>query len=34
MALGATRDRVLLADEYEESCILMRDIEGNEFCLD
>ncbi|MFD8612852.1 VOC family protein [Streptomyces sp. NPDC059631] len=34
VALGATRDRVLLADEYDESCILMRDIEGNEFCLD
>ncbi|MFF6874241.1 MULTISPECIES: VOC family protein [Streptomyces] len=33
-ALGATRVRVLLADEYDESCIVMQDIEGNEFCLD
>ncbi|QFR02177.1 VOC family protein [Streptomyces phaeolivaceus] len=32
--LGATLERVLLADEYNESCIVMRDIEGNEFCLD
>jgi hypothetical protein len=34
MALGAVRERVLLADEENESCIVMRDIEGNEFCLD
>ena len=34
VALGATRERVLLADEYNESCIVMRDVEGNEFCLD
>ncbi|MEV7553653.1 VOC family protein [Amycolatopsis sp. NPDC089917] len=34
VALGAVRDRVLLADEENESCINMRDIEGNEFCLD
>jgi hypothetical protein len=34
VALGATRGRVLLADEYDESCIVMRDVEGNEFCLD
>lgn len=34
IALGAVRERVLLADEYEESCIGMQDIEGNEFCLD
>ncbi|MFI9749749.1 VOC family protein [Streptomyces collinus] len=34
VALGATRVRVLLADEYDESCIVMQDIEGNEFCLD
>ncbi|WP_328837262.1 VOC family protein [Streptomyces europaeiscabiei] len=34
VALGATCVRVLLADDYNESCILMQDIEGNEFCLD
>lgn len=34
VALGATRVRLLLADEYEESCIVMQDVEGNEFCLD
>ncbi|CAL9581888.1 VOC family protein [Streptomyces sp. NPDC052610] len=34
VALGATRERVLIADEYNESCIVMQDIEGNEFCLD
>ncbi|WP_020137698.1 VOC family protein [Streptomyces sp. 351MFTsu5.1] len=34
VALGAARERVLLADEYNESCIVMRDVEGNEFCLD
>ncbi|MGX1130500.1 hypothetical protein RKD49_002690 [Streptomyces glaucescens] len=34
VALGATRERVLLADDYDESCIVMQDIEGNEFCLD
>ncbi|WP_221353542.1 VOC family protein [Streptomyces beigongshangae] len=34
VALGATRVRVLLADGYDESCIVMQDIEGNEFCLD
>ncbi|QJT04489.1 VOC family protein [Streptomyces asoensis] len=34
VALGATRVHVLLADDHNESCILMRDIEGNEFCLD
>ncbi|EME60877.1 VOC family protein [Amycolatopsis decaplanina] len=34
MALGAVRQRVLLADEENESCIVMQDIEGNEFCLD
>ncbi|MER5355035.1 VOC family protein [Kitasatospora sp. NPDC002551] len=33
-ALGATCVQVLIADEENESCILMRDIEGNEFCLD
>jgi hypothetical protein len=34
VALGAVRVRVLLADEDNESCILMQDVEGNEFCLD
>ncbi|MFH9570015.1 VOC family protein [Streptomyces sp. NPDC017454] len=34
VALGATCERVMVADEYNESCIVMRDIEGNEFCLD
>ncbi|MFE5795463.1 VOC family protein [Streptomyces sp. NPDC056503] len=33
-ALGAVRERVLLADGVNESCIVMQDIEGNEFCLD
>ncbi|MET9345545.1 VOC family protein [Streptomyces termitum] len=34
VALGAVCDKVLLADGENESCINMRDIEGNEFCLD
>ena len=34
IALGAVCERVLLADEFNESCIVMQDIEGNEFCLD
>ncbi|MBN6036868.1 VOC family protein [Amycolatopsis sp. 195334CR] len=34
IALGAEHERTLLADGEEESCIVMRDIEGNEFCLD
>ncbi|NIH88318.1 VOC family protein [Amycolatopsis granulosa] len=33
-ALGAVCVQVLLADGVNESCIPMRDIEGNEFCLD
>ncbi|MEU3626486.1 hypothetical protein BS329_17335 [Amycolatopsis coloradensis] len=32
--LGAVRGLLLLADEDNESCLNMRDIEGNEFCLD
>ncbi|MFF3380819.1 VOC family protein [Streptomyces sp. NPDC002680] len=32
--LGATRERLLIADEYNESCLVMLDVEGNEFCLD
>ncbi|MBL1076891.1 VOC family protein [Nocardia sp. 2] len=34
MALGAVRVRLLPADEENESCLVMQDIEGNEFCLD
>jgi hypothetical protein len=34
VALGATRVRLLPAGDGEESCIVMQDIEGNEFCLD
>lgn len=32
--LGAVRVRLLVADEDNESCLVMQDIEGNEFCLD
>jgi len=32
--LGATRVRLLPAGDGEESCIVMQDIEGNEFDLD
>ena len=32
--LGATRYQLLLADEENESCLVMQDVEGNEFCLD
>jgi len=32
--LGAVRGKLLLADEDNESCLLMQDVEGNEFCLD
>ena len=34
VALGAVRVRLLPADDDNESCILMQDIEGNEFDLD
>ncbi|SES42084.1 VOC family protein [Actinokineospora terrae] len=34
IALGATRVQLLPADDENESCIAMRDVEGNEFCLD
>ena len=34
VALGAVRVRLLPADDVNESCIVMQDIEGNEFCLD
>ncbi|TDD91991.1 VOC family protein [Saccharopolyspora karakumensis] len=32
--LGATRGTLLLADGFNESCQVMQDVEGNEFCLD
>jgi len=32
--LGASRVQLLLADEENESCQVMQDVEGNEFCLD
>ncbi|MFG2679709.1 VOC family protein [Streptomyces sp. NPDC048392] len=34
VALGAVCERVMPADEENESCITMLDVEGNEFCLD
>jgi hypothetical protein len=34
VALGAVRVRLLRADGHNESCIVMQDVEGNEFCLD
>ena len=34
VALGAVRVRLLPADGDNESCLLMQDIEGNEFDLD
>src|ERR1700709_233954 len=34
VALGAVRGRLLLADDENESCQPMQDVEGNEFCLD
>ncbi|WP_251152875.1 VOC family protein [Cellulosimicrobium sp. Marseille-Q4280] len=34
VALGAVHVRTMLADGEEESCIVMQDVEGNEFCLD
>jgi hypothetical protein len=34
VALGAVVERELIADGFDESCIVMRDVEGNEFCLD
>ncbi|WP_069166857.1 VOC family protein [Nocardia altamirensis] len=32
--LGAVRFQLLAADGINESCIVMQDVEGNEFCLD
>jgi hypothetical protein len=34
VALGAVQVLVQRADGFDESCITMQDIEGNEFCLD
>jgi catechol 2,3-dioxygenase-like lactoylglutathione lyase family enzyme len=34
VARGAVQVRVMRADGMNESCIVMQDIEGNEFCLD
>ena len=34
VALGAARVRLLLANGDDESCLVMQDVEGNEFCLD
>ncbi len=34
LPLGAKRVRLLVADGYNESCLVMADVEGNEFCLD
>lgn len=34
VALGARQVRVMPADGFDESCIVMQDVEGNEFCLD
>ncbi|MEW1633002.1 VOC family protein [Streptomyces sp. NPDC093801] len=34
LPLGAVRVRLLRADGVNESCLVMQDVEGNEFCLD
>ena len=34
VGVGAVRVRLLPADDDNESCLVMQDIEGNEFCLD
>ncbi|MEZ0107753.1 hypothetical protein ABH920_001745 [Catenulispora sp. EB89] len=34
IALGASKVHLLPADEENESCMVMQDVEGNEFCLD
>lgn len=34
LQLGAVRVRLLPADDENESCLVMQDVEGNEFCLD
>jgi hypothetical protein len=33
-ALGARRVRLLESDGVDEACLVMQDVEGNEFCLD
>ena len=33
-ALGAKRVRLLEANDDNEACLVMQDVEGNEFCLD
>ena len=34
VGLGAVRVHLLPADGVNESCLVMQDVEGNEFCLD
>jgi hypothetical protein len=34
VALGAVRVQLLPADGVNESCLVMQDVQGNEFCLD
>jgi hypothetical protein len=34
VALGGVRVRLLRAEGGDESCLVMQDVEGNEFCLD
>ena len=34
LPLGARRVELLVADGVSESCLVMQDVEGNEFCLD
>jgi hypothetical protein len=34
LAFGAVRVQLLPADGFDESCLVMQDVEGNEFCLD
>ncbi|WP_425953672.1 VOC family protein [Xylanimonas sp. McL0601] len=34
LALGATHVLTQVADDENESCITLQDVEGNEFCLD
>lgn len=34
VALGASRVMLLQADGENEACLVMQDVEGNEFCLD
>ncbi len=31
---STVKGRLMLADEFNESCLVMQDVEGNEFCLD